>query len=104
MKILIASFIILASGCAHKVTIMQANAVSMTKRNLSKGEKLTMTGPVNAKFCPESFKASSGETMGLIDEAVKAAQEQNNVDFIINATIFAEGGCYGVEGDGAKAN
>jgi len=90
------------AGCAHKVTLMDANVVSMKHRNLEKGQKTQKVGPVDAQFCPEQFKQSSGETMGLIDEAIKTAEQETGADFIRNVRIYKLGNCVGVEGEAFK--
>ena len=88
------------SACVMKTKILDVTAVSMTKSNLNDGEKLQETGPVTGKFCSDTFGDKG--SLGLIDESVKNAQTQSGVDFILNASVWAEGGCVSVEGTGAK--
>lgn len=57
-------------------------------------------GPVKAEFCSDSFK-DKGD-IGLMDEAVKKAQADNQVDYIMNASFWSTGGCMVVEGEGAN--
>lgn len=92
--------LVLLAGCAMKTKILDATAVSMTKGGLAEGEKLSETGPVSGKFCPDTWNDKG--TFGIIDESVKHAQKEAGVDFILNASIWKDGSCYTVEGTGAK--
>ncbi len=98
------AFIILAlgflGGCAMKTKILDASAVSMTHMHLKPGESLKETVPVTGKFCADTFGDKG--SIGLIDESVKAAQQQFSVDYILNASFWNEGACISVEGTGAK--
>lgn len=87
-------------GCAMKTKILDASAISMTHTSLKEGEKLQETGPVTGKFCADTF-GDKGQ-IGLLDESVKAAQTQNKIDYIMNASFWNEGQCISVEGTGAK--
>jgi hypothetical protein len=93
-------FVLLTSCAAQKVKIMDTPAVSMTRDSLEADEKLEKQGPVNSQFCPDSYK-DKGE-IGLMDEAVRVAQEKNQIDFILNASFWSSVGCISVEGEGAK--
>lgn len=80
---------------------MSAPAVSMTESSLTKGAKTTEIGPVEGKFCTDSSKDSG--TIGLMDEATRAAQKQSGADFITNATFYLEGmSCVVVNGTAVK--
>ena len=101
MKKLMIVIAFLGTGaCAMKQKIMDAGAVSMTHNALAANESLKETGPVTGQFCPDSFKDKG--SIGLIDEAIKNAQETNKVDYIVNASVFHQGNCTLVEGTGAK--
>lgn len=103
MKIkLIIALLLSLNSCATRQLVMSAGAVSMTKPNAPKGAKLATLGPVTGKFCPEAFAKSSGKEMGMIDEAVKNAQETSKADFIKNAQVYASGNCYEIEGEGVR--
>ena len=92
--------VLLLSGCAMKTKILDTTAISMTRTNLKAGEKLQETGPVTGNFCMDSFNQKG--SIGLLDESVKSAQTQYNVDYILNASFWQEGSCISVEGTGAK--
>lgn len=98
-KILIASLVLLG-GCAMKTKVLDTAAISMTKTGLQPGESLQETGPVTGEFCADTF--SQRGNFGFLDESVKKAQEQFNVDFILNAAFWQQGNCISVEGTGAK--
>lgn len=88
------------SSCAMRSKILDVSAVSMTRSHLNPGEKLQETGPVSGQYCSDTF--GDRGAIGLIDECVKSAQSQSGVDYILNASIWAEGRCVTVEGTGAK--
>jgi hypothetical protein len=92
--------LIFLAGCAMKTKILDTPAISMTRLHLNEGEKLRETGPVNGKFCPDAFGDKG--TIGMIDRSVKDAQDQNGIDYILNASFWTEGTCVSVEGTGAK--
>lgn len=89
------------SACTHRVDLMKVAAVSMKERDLPVGKKLAKTGPITTKFCT-SMSSSSGKSLGLIDEAVSAAEKEQKIDYILNAYVYTEGSCTFVEGDGAR--
>ncbi len=91
---------VLVSACAMKTKILDTAAVSMTRGPLGQGEKLKETGAVTGRFCPNSFGDKG--SIGLIDESVKSAQAENNVDYLLNASFWHEGSCISVEGTGAR--
>lgn len=97
---LILAVLIVGSGCAMRSKILDAQAVSMTRQSLKDGESLKETGPVKGEFCADSMRDKG--TVGLMDEAIKSAQTQHNVDFITNAIFYARGSCVEVEGTGQK--
>lgn len=89
----------LSVGCAMRTKILDASMVSMTRPSLAPNEKVTEKGPVSGRFCPDM--SNDRGSKGLIDMSVRAAQEQNKVDFISNVSLWAEGnGCVAVEGTG----
>ena len=89
----------LLSACAAKVKVLDASMVSMTRHSLAPGEALAEKGNVSGMFCPDSFKDSGNQ--GLIDNAVRNAQEMNKVDFIGNVTVWRDGnGCVSIDGTG----
>jgi hypothetical protein len=96
----IGTFAFLLSGCAMRTKVLDAAAISMTRSNLNPGETLKEAGPVNGKFCVDTWNDKG--SIGLIDNAVTAAQKQSQVDFILSASFWQEGGCIDVEGTGAK--
>ena len=99
--ILAIAFLGSLSACAMKTKILDAGAVSMTRTSLAADQKLQEVGPVTGQFCSDSFHDSGN--VGLIDEAVKAAQKQYSVDMITNASFYTTGnGCMMVEGTGQK--
>jgi len=88
-------------ACAVKTKILDAPAVSMTYPSINAGQALRETGPVTGEFCSNAF--SDKGTVGLIDEAVRAAQQKYSVDFITAASFYTTGnGCVSVEGTGQK--
>jgi hypothetical protein len=95
------SAVILSTGCAMKTKILDAGAVSMTHNALKPGQKLEEKGQVSGEFCGDSSRDKG--TIGLMDEAIKAAQKSHSVDFISNATFYVTGAnCMSVEGTGMK--
>ena len=88
------------TSCAHRVKILDANGVSMTKYHLKKGQKTKQLDDVEGKFCPDSFNDSG--TLGLIDEAVKDAQKKSGGDFLSQVTFYKEGHCVVVSGTPLK--
>jgi len=89
------------SACAMKTKVLDAGAVSMTRTNLAPGQKLHEVGPVSGEFC--SHALGDKGNVGLIDEAVKDAQQKNSIDMITNASFYTTGnGCMTVEGTGQK--
>lgn len=91
--------IALLSGCAFKQKILDATAVSMSKRSLKKGQKTKEVGTVTGEFCAEMSKSG---TFGLMDEAIKDAQRKSKVDFITHVTFYSTGKCVSLEGTGVK--
>ena len=101
MKRTILCIVVLASACAHRVDLMKANAVSMKYRDIPEGAKLETIGDISSRYCAESFKRSNGKDIGMIDEAIKMAESEHKVDFILHANFYHEGDCVIVEGEGA---
>ncbi len=87
-------------SCAMRQKVLDTSAISMTHDSLKPGTELMTMGPVKAEFCSDAFK-DKGD-IGLMDEAVKKAQTDNQVDYIMNASFWSTGGCMVVEGEGAK--
>lgn len=98
---LTASLAIVASlgGCTMKQKILDAGAVSMTHSALQPGDTLREKGPVTGTWC---YSSSDSGTVGMMDETVRNAQKENNVDYITNAAFFVgpKPGCMMVEGTG----
>ena len=88
-------------SCASKVRILNTNAVSMTEYSLEKGRKVKEIGEVQGKFCPGD-KKTQDNTFGLIDEAVRVAQDKSGADFLTNTVVYQKGMCVSVEGTGVK--
>lgn len=86
------------TGCAHRVRILSAQAVSMTKKHAPSNKKVKETGDVKGEFCMDS---SQSGTFGLLDEVTKKTQKENKIDMIMDATFYASGSCVEVEGTGA---
>jgi hypothetical protein len=83
------------SSCAHKVRLLDASAVSMTKKHGVKGVKAADKGAANGEAC---YDSSASGTIGLMDNAIKAAQKSSGADYIADATFYAKGSCVTVEG------
>jgi hypothetical protein len=92
----------MCSGCAHQFELMKANAVSMKHRDLPKGAKLVKVAEVSSRYCYDSFKSHSGKDIGLMDEVIKAAEKEHNLDFIIHPIFSIDGKCMIVEGEGVR--
>lgn len=91
----------LLSSCAHKVKVLDASAVSMTHNSIEPGQKLVEIGEVESQFCPDSFN-DKGQ-IGLLDEAISAAQKKSGADWIMNASFWRDqSGCISVTGTGKK--
>ena len=87
-------------SCAMRQKVLDTSAISMTHDSLKPGTELMTKGPVKAEFCSDAFK-DKGD-IGLMDEAVKKAQADHQVDYIMNASFWSTGGCMVVEGEGAN--
>ncbi len=98
--IMLMAAVAVLGGCAMKTKVLDAAAVSMTHYNLKEGESLQETGAVTGEFCTDMQNGKG--TVGLFDEAIKNAQTQSGVDFILNASFWSTGKCVSVEGTGAK--
>jgi hypothetical protein len=102
MKLLVASLVvIIGAGCAHQYDLMKANAVSMKHRNLPKDAKLEKVADVSSRYCMQ-YSGDSGVDIGLMDEAVRAAEEKYGIDFILHPTFRSDGKCVIVTGDGMR--
>lgn len=86
-------------GCAHKVKVLDAAAVSNSQYHLKKGQKTKEIGPVSGEFCTDSNDSGS---IGLMDKAIDNASEKSGADFIINASFYSKMSCTSVEGTGVK--
>ena len=88
--------LIATANCATRMRIMNAAAVSMTESSLNKKETLHEIGPIEDKSCPNA-------SPGLMDEAIRNAQNKSGADFITNATFYLElNGCVVVNGIAMK--
>ena len=85
--------LLIFSSCAHKVKIMHASAVSMSRKHGVKAKAMDK-GEVTGKSCYEA----TGASKGLMDEAIKDAQKSSKADYIADATFYASGQCVTVEG------
>lgn len=92
--------VVFAAGCAMKTKILDTAAISTTHQSLKPGEKLEETGPVSGQFCMDMWNDKGQK--GMLDETVKNAQAQHQVDFILNASLWREGQCLTIEGTGAR--
>lgn len=96
----IAAIMLLASSCAMKQRILNASSVSMTKYSAQSKQKIEEAGEVTGEFCADS--GSDSGTIGLLDEAIKDAQNKSGADFISNAIFYSKGNCVMVEGMAMK--
>ena len=98
MKSFLFSLVIMffVSSCAMKQEILNASAVSMTRYSIKKKVKLEEAGEVTGEFCAD-ISGNSG-TLGLLDEAIKDAQNKSGADYITNAVFYSRGNCIVVEG------
>lgn len=96
----IVAIMVLASSCAMKQRILNASAVSMTKYSTKKSQKAEEAGEVTGEFCADS--TSDSGTVGLLDEAIKDAQNKSGADWITNAVFYSKGNCVIVEGMAMK--
>jgi hypothetical protein len=87
-------------SCASRRKILDATVLSMTQSNIKEGSRLDDAGEVKGKFCSNNSKDKG--SIGLIDEAVKALQSNNQVDYVQNAVIWQEASCVEVEGRGMR--
>lgn len=90
------------TGCAIQYDLMKAHAVSMKHYHLPDNAKLVKVADVNSKYCIKDFKVSNGKSIGILDEAIKAAEKEYDIDFITNAIFRAQGKCVIVIGDGVR--
>lgn len=90
-------------GCAtHKTRLIEAEWASMTRTTVPHSKDVVEVGHVEANYCFSSFK--SGD-VGLMDEALSAAQKQYSVDYVRNATFYydRQNICVSVEGQGFRS-
>jgi hypothetical protein len=87
-------------SCAMRQKVLDTSAISMTHDSVQPGNELITKGPVKAEFCTDTFN-DKGD-IGLMDEAVKKAQAENQIDYIMNASFWSTGSCMVVEGEGAN--
>src|ERR1700733_5168687 len=97
---LILPVLLMCSACVMKQKIMDVPMVSMTHPNLPENHRLRQTGPVTGHFCADSMNDKG--SIGLFDEAIKAAQNESHVDFISGASFYNEGSCITLEGTGEQ--
>ena len=95
-----ATLLVLFTSCAMKQRILNASSVSMTKYSSQKGQNVEEAGEVTGEFCADTLSDSG--TVGLLDEAIKDAQNKSGADFISNATFYSKGNCVIVEGMAMK--
>lgn len=99
--LLIAVLLVGVTSCAHKQKILDASAVSMTHNSLDAGQNLVEIGEVESEFCPSAMN-DKGD-IGLLDEAIAAAQKKSGADWITNASFWRDmSGCISVTGTGKK--
>lgn len=98
--LIIASLLLGVTSCAHKVKILDASAVSMTHTSVEPGQNLVEIGDVEGEFCADQFNDKG--SIGLIDEAVRGAQQKSGADWITNASFWRSGNCVSVTGTGKK--
>ena len=98
-NIILLGSLVFLSACAMKQKVLDASAVSMSHSHVPEGKKLKEVGEATGQFCTSSNDKGS---MGLMDNAIKNAQMNSKVDFILNASFFQEGSCMTVEGTGAR--
>jgi hypothetical protein len=100
-NLIIVALLIGATSCAHKVKVLDASAVSMTHDSVAPGQNLVEVGEVNSEFCPDAFNDKG--SIGLLDEAIKNAQNTSGADWIMNASFWRDQkGCISVTGTGKK--
>jgi hypothetical protein len=100
MKRVILLVVLLSSCASQRKVILTAPVVSMTKYSLNTNEKVVLSNEVEGQFCAEAFKEAG--SYGLIDEAIKDAQNKASADFLYNASISQEGNCTYVTGTVGK--
>jgi hypothetical protein len=101
-KIFLAISLVTLSGCANQtVKILDATWVSM-KNSTPPGptDKLTKVGPISEEYCLDKLSGS----YGLMDEAVKKAEEKNKIDYIKYPSFTQTVGksCVQVAGEGFR--
>jgi hypothetical protein len=100
-SLFIAVLLVGVTSCAHKVKVLDASAVSMTHNSIEANQNLVEIGDVESEFCPDHFN-DKGQ-IGLLDEAIKNAQQKSGADWIMNASFWRDGnGCISVTGTGKK--
>lgn len=101
--LIIVALLVGVTSCAHKVKVLDASAVSMTHTSIEPGQNLVEIGEVESQFCPDSFN-DKGQ-IGLLDEAITAAQKKSGADWIMNASFWRDqSGCISVTGTGKKVS
>jgi len=103
MKKLILFFALLAlNACATRsVKVVDAQWISMRHGSApEKTKQLSYAGPVNERYCMNSWSGS----YGLMDEVVKQAESNQRLDYIKNASISKEVGrdCVALIGEGYR--
>lgn len=64
-------------------------------------QRLVEIGEINSEFCPSVF--SDKGDVGLLDQAIIAAQKKSKADFIADASFYRDSnGCISIIGTGKK--
>ncbi len=92
------------SACGGRYPLANVGAVSMTHRSVDSGAQTTSLGEIEAQFCAGDDEplVADGNNVGLMDEAIMAAQKKSGADFLVGANFYTSGSCVIVKGEGRK--
>jgi hypothetical protein len=90
------------SSCATRQHVLSVAAISMTETSKDPAFKTEKLGAIEAEYCQDSYSATTGKDIGLIDEAVKKAQVQAHADVLENVDVYKSANCVIVSGTAVK--
>ena len=92
------------TACGGRYHMTDMGAVSMTHRAIEPGTQTTNLGEVEAQFCAgdDTPLVGDGDNVGLMDEAIMAAQKKSGADYLTAVQFFKENNCVIVKGEGHK--
>ncbi len=101
ITVLVSVWTTLSSCSTQREFILDAEVVSMTRKNLPKGRDLKTLGNVKTKWCSGDTPAfKTGATNhGFIDQVTAKAQKMKRADFVVSPRFYMiDGKCMEIVG------